>query len=194
MSELPVQTRELPADSAESERQLNVERLTETARAVLERKLRQKGEKFDETQSVEVMLREPDDSPDARFAQTYLQRGNHLDGTVVMRRVVDDEGKARYEVTRPGYENATLEYHWTEGGEEVKRGFSEGFYNEREGREPGGSRQAQLPEVLDPDKVADFDKMVAELNNTHFAKERAPGKLMRKVRSGMARMALRNRR
>lgn len=195
MGELPTQTKELSRDSAETERKLSVERLTETTRSVLERKLRQEGEEFDETQSAEVSLREADDDEGARFAQLYLQRQDHLDGYVVLRRTVGDEGAVSYTVSRPGYEYSTLEYQWAEGGDEVKRGFSEGFYNEREGRAPSSSKQAQLPEVLSVDETADFDRMVAELNDTHFTKERerTPGKLMRKVRSGMARMALRRR-
>lgn len=186
MSEQSMATVERPLNDSEAERRQRVEQLTASTNAVLERQLRREGGKFDEAQSAEISLHEKDDGVDARFKAAFLQREDHLDGWVRLERTVTDEGEVRYSLDRPGYNNATLEYHWTEGGGEVKKGYSEGFYYEREGREPGYTKAGQRPSTLTAEDIAGLDGMILELNDTH----EGPKKPLGKVRSGMARLAL----
>lgn len=184
-------SREHGGQDEEQERRAQVETLTQTVGEILQVELSRQRKESSSTPEESVFLHERTSGDTSRYSSNFLQREDHLDGAVGIRRTVRDDETVEYELTRPGYKNNTLQYQWEEGGTEVKRGFSEGFSRERNGEPSGDYEHAQLPTALSAEEMKAFNAMVEELRETHLETEvPAPDGKLAKVRAAFSKIAL----
>lgn len=196
MSETLNATHNEQTSNSEIEPRALVGMLSESVTGLIKRELARQGKDYDPLQTTEVSLSQPVNDDTERFAQLFLQTESSISGAVSLVREVKGEDEVNYRIVRPDHSVDQLEYHWTEGGDDVRRGFIAGFAMEEAGVPAGGQEYTQHPKSMSAEEITSLIDTVDRVNTTHFPKEKmsAGSRISRKVRRGLANIVLGRRR
>lgn len=196
MSETLNATRNEQTSNTEVEPRELVGMLSESVSGLIKRELARQGKDYDPSQTIEVSLSRPARDDTERFAQLFLETDGSFTSSVILAREVKSEGEVSYRIEQPNHHVDHLEYHWTEGGDDVRRGFIAGFAMEEAGVPAGNQEYTQYPKSMSAEDIASLVDAVDRVNATHFPQEKvsAGARLLRKARRGLASVALGRRR